>query len=52
VKGNVSLNEKLGSPDQKTKAKSLREAYESICLLEEIEKNSGRYSFLLQYKES
>jgi hypothetical protein len=37
--GNVSLNEKFGSPDEATKAKNLKEAYEAIFFLEELDKH-------------
>lgn len=52
--GNVSLNEKLGSPDKVQKEKTLKEAWESICFLEAVndEKTQSDFSLLLEYKFS
>jgi len=50
--GNVSLNEKLWSPDQTMKDMTLKDAWESIFFLEEIDKNMADYPVLLQYQIS
>jgi hypothetical protein len=50
--GNISLNEKLGSPDPLMKEMTLKDAWESIFFLEEIEKYESDYLLLLQYKMS
>jgi len=53
--GNVSLNEKLGAVSEDLKSKkieNLKQAYESIFFLEELDQYEGEYLALWEYKHS
>jgi hypothetical protein len=52
--GNISLNEKIGSPDKAAKDKTLKEAWESLFFLEMVsdKKNQSDFYLLLEYKFS
>ncbi|MDR0859636.1 MAG: hypothetical protein LBO09_01265 [Candidatus Peribacteria bacterium] len=53
--GNVSLNEKLGATGEDLKTKkieNLKQAYESLFFLEELDAHQGEYLNLREYKQS